>query len=176
MPETLLNPPKTILEVWESLPQGTLCQLINDKLFMSPAPIDLHQVILNKINIEVSIYLRENDIGEVRIAPYDVHFSKENILQPDILFIKKENLNKIKSRGLFSAPDVVIEILSPATSHLDFGEKKSVYEKYRVQEYFIVDPNSKSVTSFLLKNKEYQEQKTKKGIIKSVILNAEIKF
>jgi Uma2 family endonuclease len=176
MISTLIHPPKTILEVWESLPEGTLCQLINDKLIMSPAPIDLHQIIAGEIFIEVSLYLRANRIGEVRIAPYDVHFSKENILQPDILFIKKENLTKIKSRGLFGAPDLVIEILSPATSHLDFGEKKLLYEKYGVSEYFIVEPNSKSVTSFLLKNKEYQEQKVKKGMIKSVVLNTEIKF
>jgi Uma2 family endonuclease len=176
MVSTLIHPPKTILEVWESLPEGTLCQLINDKLIMSPAPIDLHQIIIGEIYIEISLQLRQNKIGEVRIAPYDVHFSKENILQPDITFIKKENLNKIKSRGLYGSPDLVIEILSPATSHLDFGEKKLVYEKYGVQEYFIVEPNSKSVTSFLLKNKEYHEQKTKKGIIKSVVLNTEIKF
>jgi Uma2 family endonuclease len=176
MISTSIHPPKTILEVWESLPEGTLCQLINDKLIMSPAPIDLHQIIAGEIFIEVSLYLRANRIGEVRIAPYDVHFSKENILQPDILFIKKENLTKIKSRGLFGAPDLVIEILSPATSHLDFGEKKLLYEKYGVPEYFIVEPNSKSVTSFLLKNKEYQEQKVKKGMIKSVVLNTEIKF
>jgi Uma2 family endonuclease len=176
MVSTLIHPPKTIQEVWESLPEGTLCQLINDKLIMSPSPIDLHQVILNKINITISNYLATTAIGEVRISPYDVHFSKENILQPDILFIKKENLNKIRSRGLFGAPDFVIEILSPATSHIDFGEKKLIYEKYGVQEYFIVEPNSKTVSSFLLKDKEYQEQKTKKGIIKSVVLNTEIKF
>jgi len=176
MVSTLIHPPKTIREVWESLPEGTLCQLINDKLVMSPAPIDIHQVILNKINIDISIYLRKNSIGEIRIAPYDVHFSKENILQPDILFLKNENIYKIKSRGLFGAPDLVIEILSPATSHLDFDDKKTIYEKYGVQEYFIVEPNSKSVTSFLLKNKEYVEQKIAKGTIKSALLKAEIKF
>jgi len=176
MVSTLIHPPKTIREVWESLPEGTLCQLINDKLVMSPAPIDIHQVILNKINIDISIYLRKNSIGEIRIAPYDVHFSKENILQPDILFLKNENIYKIKSRGLFGAPDLVIEILSPATSHLDFDDKKAIYEKYGVLEYFIVKPNSKSVTSFLLKNKEYVEQKIAKGTIKSALLKAEIKF
>ena len=176
MESTLIHPPKTILEVWESLPEGTLCQLINDKLVMSPAPIDIHQVILNKININISIYLIKNAVGEIRIAPYDVHFSKENILQPDIVFIKNENIRKIKSRGLFGAPDLIVEILSPSTSHLDFDAKKLIYEKYGVQEYFIVEPNSKTVTSFRLKNKEYEEQKNTKGIIKSMMLNAEIKF
>ncbi len=51
-----------------------------------------------------------------------------------------------------------------------------VYERYGVSEYFIVEPNSKSVTSFFLVNKEYEEQENQKGKIKSVILNTEINF
>ena len=78
-----------MLEVWESLPEGTLCQLINNKLIMSPAPLDIHQVISGEIYFEISLFLRKNKIGEIRIAPYDVHFSKQNILQPDIAFYQK---------------------------------------------------------------------------------------
>lgn len=37
-----------MLEIWESLPEGTLCQLINNKLIISQAPQDLHQVVLNE--------------------------------------------------------------------------------------------------------------------------------
>ena len=59
MPETLIHPPRTILEVWESLPEGTLCQLINNELVMSPAPIDIHQVILNKINSAFAIEINK---------------------------------------------------------------------------------------------------------------------
>ena len=76
MPDIFIHPPTSILEVWESLPEGTLCQLINNKLVMSPAPKDIHQVILNKINIAFSKYLEKSNVGEIRIAPYDVHFSK----------------------------------------------------------------------------------------------------
>src|SRR6185312_6654574 len=100
MIQTLIHPPKSIQEVWESLPEGTLCQLINNKLIMSPAPQNLHQVVIGEIFVEISLYLRKNKIGKVRIAPFDVHFSKENILQPDMFFIKNENLNKIRSKGL----------------------------------------------------------------------------
>lgn len=172
----LTHPPKSMLEVWESLPEGTLCQLINNKLIMSPSPIDIHQVVLGEIYIEISLYLRKSKIGHIRIAPYDVHFSKQNILQPDILFIKNENLDKIQDKGLFGAPDLIIEILSPSTSHLDWEEKKLIYERYGVKEYFLVEPNSKSVTSFFLKNTEYEEQETTESTIKSVLLNTEIKF
>ncbi len=176
MPETLIRPPRTILEVWESLPEGTLCQLINNKLIMSPAPIDIHQVVLGEIYIEVSLYLRKTKIGHLRMAPYDVHFSKQNILQPDILFIKNENLNKIQDRGILGAPDLIIEILSPSTSQLDWEEKKLIYERYGVQEYFLVEPNSKSVTSFFLINGEYEEQESTEAKIQSVLLNTEIMF
>jgi Uma2 family endonuclease len=110
------------------------------------------------------------------MAPYDVHFSKQNILQPDILFIKNENLDKIQDKGVFGAPDLIIEILSPSTSQVDREEKKLIYERYGVQEYFLVEPNSKSVTSFFLNNAEYEEQESAVSIIKSVLLNTEIVF
>ena len=176
MPETLIHIPRTMLEVWESLPEGTLCQLINDKLVMSPSPIIIHQEVLNDINVEISMFLRKNPVGKVLIAPLDVHFSRQNILQPDILFIKKENLNKIQNNFLLGAPDLVIEVLSPSTSQLDWEDKKMIYERYGVQEYFIVEPNSRSVTSFFLNNAEYEEQESTTGEIKSVILNTEIVF
>lgn len=176
MPETIIHPPKSMLEVWESLPEGTRCQLINNKLIMSPAPLDIHQVVLNEINFEIFSFLKKSKIGQVRIAPYDVHFSKENILQPDILFIKNENLHKIESKGLFGSPDMIIEVLSPFTSQLEFEEKKLVYERFRVQEYFIIDPASKMVYSFFLNKNEYEEQETEEGKIKSVLLNTQITF
>jgi Uma2 family endonuclease len=176
MPQTLLHPPKTMLEVWESLPEGTLCQLINNKLTMSLAPIVIHQQILNEINIEISIFLRKNPIGKIIISPIDVHFSEENILQPDLLFVKKENLKIIRSKGLFGAPDLVIEISSPSTSQFDFEEKKSVYERFGVEEYFIIDPNTKSVHSFFIKDNKYEEQKNLSGKLNSRILGTTIKF
>ena len=176
MTQTLIHPPKTMLEVWKSLPEGTLCQLINDKLLMSPAPKDVHQEILNRINVRIFNLAEKNKIGEVRISPYDVHLSKQNILQPDLLFIKNENLYKIKEYGLSGAPDLVIEILSPSTSQLDYEDKKSLYERFGVTEYFIVDPNSKMVDSFFLKDREYETQKTITGKINSKILGTKISF
>ena len=143
---------------------------------MRPAPQNLHQVIIGDIYVEISLFLRKNKIGEIRIAPFDVHFSRENILQPDIIFIKNDKLDKIKVKGLFASPDLIIEILSPSTSQLDYEVKKSVYERFGVQEYFIVDPNSKSVDSFFLKKGEYEEQRSIIGKINSAILGTKIIF
>ena len=176
MVQTLIHPPKSMLEVWESLPEGTLCQLINNKLIMSPAPKEIHQEVLNRINVRIFNFLEVSKIGKVRISPYDVHFSKQNILQPDLFFIRNENLDRIEKDGLYGAPDMVIEVLSPSTSKIDYEEKKLVYERYGVEEYFIVDPNTRSVDSFFLKDDKYREQKTVIGKINSVILGTKISF
>ena len=176
MTTTLIRPPKTMLEIWESLPEGTLCQLINNKLIMSPAPLDIHQQTLGSIFLEIGLFLKKNNLGEIRVAPYDVRFSKQNIFQPDIVFILNENLFKINRTGLKGAPDLVIEILSPSTGHLDFAEKKNVYEEYGVKEYFIVDPENKKVDTFILKNNLFEQQKERVGKIKSKVLGTTIAF
>ena len=176
MTPTLIHPPKSMLEVWESLPEGTLCQLVNNKLIMSPAPRDIHQVVLFDIAFALKSLLNRKQVGELRISPYDVYFSEQNILQPDLLFIKKENLYRINDKGLIGAPDIVVEILSPSTSQLDYEEKKLVYERYGVEEYFIVDPNTTSVDSFFLRDGIYEEPKSVKGKINSKILGTEISF
>ena len=80
------NPPRTIREVYDALPEGTLAQLIEDQLVMSPSPTENHQKVLNTINVLISVYLKENLLGEVRIAPYDVHLDDENLFQPDIIY------------------------------------------------------------------------------------------
>ncbi len=176
MQVTIPHPPKTIFEVWESLPEGTLCQLINNNLVMSPSPLDIHQVVLMEIFFEFRTFLNKSKLGKLRIAPYDVHFSKQNILQPDITFIKNENLNKIKERGIFGAPDLVIEILSPSTYKYDMEDKKLIYERYGVQEYFIVDPQSGDVYAFKLEEGEFVEAEMETGKIISTILNTTIEF
>jgi len=173
---TVLNPPRTMFEVFKSLPEGTLCQLINNNLVMSPAPTDPHQKILMDISAQLFFYVSKNQLGEVRVAPYDVYFNRKNVYQPDIVFVAKENINKIKEDGLHGAPDLVIEILSPPTAKYDLEDKKDVYERYGVKEYWAVDPVSKQIYFFKLVKDEYVEAETKNAVIKSSLLKTEIKF
>jgi len=159
MIETLIkNPPRTILEVWESLPEGTLCQVINNTLVMSPSPLDNHQKILGRIFANIHLWV------------------EENIFQPDIVFVAKENTHLIKERGLFGAPDLVIEILSPSNKGYDKKDKKQVYEKYGVKEYWIIEPNEKTVTGFTLINNIFVQTSPAVGIINSELLNSTFRF
>ena len=88
-----------MLEVWETLPEGTLCQLINNKLVMSATPRDNHQAVLFDIAFEMQAFLKRNKKGKLRFSPYDVHFSNQNILQPYLVFLKTENSHLIDEKG-----------------------------------------------------------------------------
>lgn len=85
-------------------------------------------------------------------------------------------MHRIKEKGLFGAPDLVIEVLSPATTQLDYEEKKLVYEEYGVSEYFIVDPTSSAVDYFYFVNGFYEAQEKVIGKIISKLLGTEISF
>src|SRR5690606_17683419 len=170
------RPPRTIREVYDALPEGTLGQLIENQLVMSPSPTDNHQKVLNRINFLILKYLEDNPSGELRIAPYDVHLDDENVFQPDLIFIKNENLSKIEQNGFHGAPDVVIELLSPSTSKYDLGQKKAGYERHGVKEYWIVDPDSKDVKGYFLENAKYGEAVRLTGTISSRLLGEDFHF
>src|SRR5699024_8910535 len=165
MSTDVITPPRTMLEVYESLPEGTPVQLIKNKLIMSPSPLDIHQKILGLIFNRLFTFVEKHELGEVRVAPYDVHLDEQNIYQPDILFIAKENLHKIKENGLYGAPDLVIEILSPGTTEYDKKDKKEVYEHYGVKEYWIVDPKSKIADGLVWKEGKFETMAEEKGKI-----------
>jgi hypothetical protein len=105
--DTMLKPPKTIFEVYQSLPEGTLCQLINNQLIMSPAPADIHQKILIEIAYLLIDYVKKSKTGSVRMGPSDVYLSKRNVFQPDIYFVANENTEKFGENGFHGAPDLV---------------------------------------------------------------------
>lgn len=132
---TLQSPPRTLLEVFKSLPEGTLAQLIKNNLVMTPAPLFLHQDTQRMILESMYAYLSSNPAGKLWVAPLDVYLDEENVFQPDILFIREEHSDIIRKDGIYGAPDIVIEILSPSTAHYDLNEKKQIYERSGVQEY-----------------------------------------
>lgn len=171
-----IRPPRTMTEVYQCLPEGTPVQLIENKLIKSPSPFDVHQKVLIKIVNQIINYIERHHLGEVRIAPYDVYFDSDNIFQPDIIFIANDNLKNIQKNGYHGAPDLVIEILSPSTAQYDLKEKKKVYERNGVKEYWIIDPNYKSAQGFYLKEGKYQSFHKAENVIKSRLLETTFLF
>ena len=139
------QPPRTIMEVFKLLPEGTLAEIIENKLYMSPTPVTKHQRIISKLLSGLYVFVNKDDKGEVFTAPFDVFLDEEsNAVQPDIIFVSKENSKIIdEETTIHGVPDLLIEILSPGNRKHDLVTKKDLYEKFGVKEYWIIDPETK---------------------------------
>jgi Uma2 family endonuclease len=119
---------------------------------MSPAPTLRHQAIIGNIFTSFHGFLR-GKLCRPFIAPTDVVFDDENVVQPDMLVVCDPD--KRTGVNIQGAPDLIVEILSPSTSVRDRREKKALYERFGVGEYLIVDPVDDSVDRYLLLDGRY---------------------
>ncbi len=132
-------------------------ELLNGLLVRRNAPSGEHQFAQSKLLLQLMQFVDNKESGMVFSSPTAVALSENDVLQPDILFLKKENMDRFDPiYGIKGAPDLVVEIVSPSSFKHDRFDKKELYEKYGVKEYWLVDPNYKSIEVFALKNKKYQ--------------------
>lgn len=116
-------------------------------------PTTTHQSIAGCLLTEISVYLkaREPECRAVA-APFAVFFKNSGkiCVQPDIVVVQDEE--KLDEEGCHGAPDWVIEIVSPASRGLDYGQKLGIYIKEGVREYWIVDPEKKLIVAYCLEH------------------------
>ena len=130
-------------------PDDERWELIDGEAYnMSPAPTVKHQKITGNLYILLSSHPEKRAECFVGIAPTDVVLSEYDVVQPDVFVVCDEK--KITEANIQGAPDLIVEVLSPATALKDKREKKNLYEKYGVKEYIIVDPAAQYVERFLL--------------------------
>lgn len=142
---------------YRNLPNdGKRYEIIGGELLMTPAPSTIHQRILRKLLIALTNHIDNNNLGEVLCSPVDVVLSMTDVVQPDLVFIAKERSQIITKKNIVDAPDLVIEILSENTAVIDQGQKKKLYEKYGVKEYWIADPETQSIEQNILQEDSFK--------------------
>jgi Uma2 family endonuclease len=173
MEQELISPPRTIMEVYKMLPEGTLAELINGQIYMSPAPSNKHQRVLKKFLKLLDDFIIENDLGELFVSPVDIFFDvHSNAVQPDLAFISKENPNQpLDFEPFHGSPDILIEFLSPGNEKHDRLVKRDLYEKFGVKEYWIIDPVTKESIVYQLVEGRYVLSKKDKGQVFSPLFN-----
>ncbi|MCK4468092.1 MAG: Uma2 family endonuclease [Desulfobacterales bacterium] len=129
-------------------PDDERWELINGEAYnMTPAPTTRHQNIVYNVSFILKSKLLNKSCRPF-VAPTDVVLSEYDVVQPDVFVVCDEK--KITEANIQGAPDLIVEVLSPATALKDKREKKNLYEKYGVKEYIIVDPAAQYVERFLL--------------------------
>lgn len=132
-------------EDYRQLPEGAPYELVCGHLVMSPAPTPYHQIIQANLFFELSKVVRERNQGRVVGSPLDVRLDDTTVLQPDLVYLATARTDRIGEQAIEGAPDLVAEILSPATAYRDLTEKNRLYEIHGVREYWIVDSDTETV-------------------------------
>jgi len=158
-----------------SLPQEKLCtyadllawedntryELYNGQPVALASPSDVHQ----RISIALSAQFYNHLAGKqcsAFTAPFDVRLFEEDrnhpedvdiVLQPDLMVVCDQN--KVDRHGVHGAPDLVIEILSPATARYDKFVKYNLYQRAGVREYWLADPSTRTVCVYVLEDGSY---------------------
>ncbi len=130
-------------------------EIIDGVLFMSPsAHVRRHQTVVGNLHLAFSNWVLEHALGRVFIAPADVVAAPGRVVQPDLFFIAKERLH-IVDAYVAGAPDLVVEVISPSSIDYDRTTKFDLYEEIGVREYWLADPDDRSVEVFVLRGARF---------------------
>lgn len=127
---------------------GPRYQLIEGDLLQMTAPNRFHQEIVGNLHALLWLYLRQNPIGKVFVSPFDAYLDDINVLQPDLLYVSNQRLERLSKRGIEGGPDLVVEVLSPSTEKLDAGPKRRVYANHGVQELWLINPDTLTINVY----------------------------
>jgi len=154
-------------------------EILNNKLIIVASPSSIHQRISNKLSNKLTNFVEDDNLGEIFCAPMDTKFDDDNVEQPDIMFIAITRFDIIEENVINGAPDLVIEIISPANKKQEMIEKQALYERKGVKEYWTIHPKKRAIKVETLENNTFEifSEGRQEGVIQSKLLEGfEIKI
>jgi len=120
---------------------GLRHELIDGEHYVTPSPNTKHQKIVLRLAARILNWVEEHAIGQVFVAPFDVIFTKFDVVEPDVLYMSNGRAAEILTdANVQGVPELVVEIGSPSTRRRDETVKRLLYERAGVSEYWVVDP------------------------------------
>ena len=132
-----------------------LYELLNGEIVKKSAPAPQHQrLVRNAFKVLDKIVAQVG--GEVLFSPIDVFLDAYCVPQPDLVYISKENAHFVTKDGIEGVPDLVVEVISPSSVIRDRIEKKNIYERFGVKEFWLIDAQNEEIEIYFLENNKYE--------------------
>lgn len=138
---------------------GRRYEVIRGNLYVAASPDYDHQYTVIQLAARLLGFVQANDLGIVLTAPFDV-ILPEGIatpVEPDLLFIRKENQPRRGDASFKGAPDLVVEVISPRSRRYDRRIKFAAYRDAGVQELWLADPLARSVVIYGWRDETFVE-------------------
>ena len=135
---------------------GQRHELIDGEHYVTPLPNMKHQAFSGNLFFLIRSWLEAHPVGRIFYAPFDVVFTNFDVVEPDLLYISHRRAAEILTeKHVTGAPEVVIEIGSPSTKQRDVTIKLRLYERCGVPEYWVVDPDARTVRVYLNRERRF---------------------
>jgi Uma2 family endonuclease len=136
---------------------GNRYELYDGELHVVPAPVPLHQLVASRLNLILSDYGRGVG-GQVFFAPFDIVLTEYDVVEPDLIYFGAAAMARMQPREhVRFPPDLAIEVLSPSTRRIDRGRKSELLACHHVPEYWLVDPDQRTLEVRLERDGQYPD-------------------
>jgi len=135
----------TIHDYWLFPEDNVRREIIDGELHVTPNPIRKHEMAVGGVLKHLRKFLEAHPLGSVHASPFSVVLSETDVVEPDVVFVAAERAAAVTDDGIEGAPDLVVEVLAGPTRRIDETVKRGLYEEAGVREYWLVDPDERTV-------------------------------
>ena len=170
---TMTAPPAglTYEEFLDWAPDGTHAEWVEGEIIIMSPACSRHQRLSGFLQFFLTAYAQFHALGEIFSAPLQMRCTPTGPgREPDILFVARENLDRIKANHLAGPADLAIEIISPESRTRDSVDKFREYAEGGVREFWLIDPEKKEARFFFLVDGAYREIATLDGKLASTVM------
>lgn len=128
---------------------GKRHEIVNGDHYRYPAPTPRHQTVSRRLQYQLMTQIELTGRGFVFDAPTDVEMAPHDIVQPDLIIVMNDRKSIIGARKLKGVPNLIVEILSDSNPDYDRVLKFAAYERAGLPEYWIVDPEERTIHQFV---------------------------
>jgi Uma2 family endonuclease len=162
--------PHTYEDFCRMIREDQKADLINGVIYIpSPENTDDNELFIWLVTL-MNLFVRRNKLGQIYGSRVALRLAEKHGAEPDIAFVRTENMERVARGGVEGPADLVVEIVSPDSVERDYYLKRELYEEFGIPEYWIIDEMDLSVTQLRLTQKKYREVRQKKGEIHSQVL------
>ena len=165
MGKTLPSGPLTYRDYCALPEDGNRYEILDGELFVSPAPRPKHQLVIGNLYTVLRPYVERRKLGTVFLSPTDLILalatrrkpdSRTTIAQPDLVFVATGRESIVTDRAIESPPDLAVEVVSPSTQMKDRNTKATLYARFGVPFYWILDPDNRLFEAWELRVGRYE--------------------
>ena len=149
--------PATLEDLAATPDDGRIYELLNGEIVVSAAPTFRHQLTLQVLNRSLDGWTRDRGVGTALMAPTDVVLDDGTALQPDLFILDDDNPGELVNGRFHGAPDLAVEIISPTSRSRDATVKAMRYARAGVREFWLADPDLRTLNLFILSDGIYSE-------------------